>query len=97
MAASPDGKLDTKGARAIAFAIALLCAGLLLFIERGLFMEPPQKPLSAAEKAFAACFDKARADIDGMFADGLIDEEKGKLFALRAEARCVAEAEKSTN
>ena len=97
MATSSNGKLDTKGARVVAFTIALVGGGLLLFIERGLFIEPPQKPLSAAEKAFVACFDKARTDIDAMFSDGLIDEEKGKLFAMRAEARCIAEAERSTN
>ena len=97
MVSSSGGKLDTKTARAVALAIALLGVGLFAFIERGLFIEPPEKALSPAEKAFAACYEKARADIDGMIDDGLIDEEKGEFFALRAEARCFAEAEKSTN
>ena len=71
--------------------MAVGAAGLLLYIERDRFLaaEPPDTDPALA--ALRACVGQETAPLDKMLADGLIDEDRAKLFRSRAEARCRAQ------
>jgi hypothetical protein len=87
----PASFLDTVGARIVALAIFLVCAGALVWLNREAWLGlGPQ--MSAAEQALARCVAERTGDVDRMLEEGVIDEDQAELFRSRAEAMCVAMA-----
>ena len=84
--------LDRPVARFAAIGIFALCAAVLIYIHRDdLFPAATPNP-SAADDPFRRCYDEASAKIDRMKSGGTISGEQAKLFMMRAEARCRAQA-----
>lgn len=84
--------LDRPAARLVALGVALLCVAVLAWLHRAdLF--PARFAPEAADDPFAQCFAERAAEIDGMLAEGLIDQPRVDLFKARAEAMCRAETQ----
>ncbi len=85
-------RLDGKGARLGALAVLAAAAAFLVWYERETLFPPEVvETVDPAEAAYRACRDGRFADIDGMRADGVIDENQEKLFKSRADAMCRAQ------
>ena len=83
----PSSALDRPVARLAALGVAVLAALALVYIHRDdLF--PPEAGAADAADPVALCMAERSADIDGMVADGTIDEARAALFKSRAEALC---------
>lgn len=81
--------LDRRPARLVAAGLVLAAAGFLVWYEREtLFPATVEQVADPALAAYRACRDDRYADIDGMRADGVIDDAQEKLFKSRADAMC---------
>ena len=81
--------LDGLPARLVAAGLVLAAAGFLVWYEREtLFPAAVVETEDPALAAYRACRDERYADINGMRADGVIDDAQEKLFKSRAEAMC---------
>ncbi|MDX1711683.1 MAG: hypothetical protein R3316_11175 [Rhodovibrionaceae bacterium] len=81
--------IDRPAARIGAVGVALLCAAALLAIHwDDLF--PPKPVATAADDPVQKCIAERSEDIQRMFDEGLIGEDKATLFRNRAAALCEA-------
>jgi len=92
-----QSRLDGRGARMVAFAVALAGMAFLGWMHRkDLF--PPAPGTAAADDprqaAFQACYAPQAERIEKDAASGLIDAEQAALFKTRAEAFCADRAAK---
>lgn len=86
MAAS---RLDGRGARLAAAGLCIAAVAYLLWYDRErLFPDEEVSETSSENAAYLGCVGERYAGIDGMKADGVINERQEKLFRSRAEALC---------
>lgn len=78
--------LDRPPARFCAVGLALLMAGVLVFMHRDDLFPPDQAAVS--EDPVARCLAERAGDIDKMAAEGTITAEQASLFKGRAAALC---------
>jgi hypothetical protein len=80
--------LDRPAARVVALAVFAAMAALLAFIHRDDLAGAPGEAPSPAAAAYRACLAERHAAIDGMVAEGVVDEARAALFKTRAAALC---------
>lgn len=87
--------LDGVAGRLIAVAVFLACAGALAYLHRDELF--PARPQATADRddPFARCYAEDVAKIEKMLADEVIGDDRARLFRLRTEARCRAQADKA--
>ncbi len=84
----PSSRLDGPAARFAALGVAALAALALVYIHRDDLFPPDAASSGAALDPIAACVAERSAEIDGMVAEGLVDEARATLFKSRAAALC---------
>lgn len=90
---SQPGFLDRPAARGLAVAVAVVTAGILVWIHRAEILPGyASRKLSPEERAYAACYDQRARDIDDMKTNGTITAQQASLFKSRAQAMCRDEA-----
>ena len=82
--------LDGWPARLVAVAVLVGAVALLAFYHRE-DLAPAAEAPPPEDAAFRHCLAKRQDDIEGMKADGLVDEARATLFTSRAEAYCRAQ------
>jgi hypothetical protein len=88
---APASPLDRPIARLGALGVFFAMAALLGYIHRDdLF--PPPAPAVDPNDPVALCLAERLPGIQGMLADGTIDERQAELFTSRAEALCQAQS-----
>ncbi len=80
--------LDRPGARIAAVGIAAMAALALGYIHRDDLFPGEAGSAGATTDPVMLCVAERSADIDGMVAEGIIDEARAALFKSRAEALC---------
>lgn len=84
--------IDGPYARLAALACFAGSVAVLVYIHRDDLFPPPPEPIAQKDDAFGRCYSEGKASIDKMVAEKTISGEQAKLFRLRAEARCRAQA-----
>ena len=84
-------RLDGRGARVAALAVAAVAAGILAYLNRDAFIAPDRN-ISPQEAAFERCMAERNAGIDEMVRQQAITTEQETLFRQRAEDLCRAQA-----
>lgn len=74
--------------RLAAVMVMIACAAVLAWHHRADLMPAEAPPESPAEAAYRACLAERSAHIDGMIADGVVDEGQAATFKARADALC---------
>ena len=84
-------RLDGRGARAAALAVAAVAAGILAYLNRDALIAPDRN-ISPQEAAYERCMAERNAGIDEMVRQQAITTEQETLFRQRAEDLCRAQA-----
>lgn len=92
-AETPSSFLDRPAARWLAALVIVLCVALLSFLHRDDLRrfrgaDDPSAQERAADDPAAPCIAQRFAEIDGMVADGVVNERQAAAFKQRAEAMC---------
>lgn len=91
-ASGAESFLDRPLARLAALGVAGVTIALLLYINRADLLPGAEPELSPAEAAYRACVTERHGQIDGMIAEGVVNESQAASFKARAEALCRATA-----